>query len=387
MTTFITIISAFLLCFNMVLASSNEEEYPTVLIHWHSVDAHLNHHTSLKFRGPLAPHHVQMLPYVIGLRSVTTLDLIECTLNDDAIRIIGNSPCFLNLKTLDLSHNLLGPTAAVHLMPLLLHPESSLEVLNFGYNKLGLQGASNIAFSLQKNIKIKCLSLAGNNIGTIGFTHMARTLRQNRSLLQLYLGDNPQNGDGSGIRILAEVLSTNHTLERLCLGRCGLGELLAPPDVCSTGHPLRILSHPLGMLINYLSENRGLIKLGLKGNNLSNSSFSVVKEFAGLLARTSGPLSSIDLRENGFSVDSIPKGIPKDRSLLIHDMDPAPSAEMGIKLIATALEQILQEPAVESAPPSKESNEVTAPLKTEEIPQEREAEESTRKRKRPKKYE
>ncbi|KAF9982525.1 hypothetical protein BGZ75_006096 [Mortierella antarctica] len=134
--------------------------------------------------------------------------------------------------------------------PELLKRTRGVEVLDVSDNDLR-QGADFVAQTLRRNMSLKCLVLANNNLDPARLAVLADALKLNIGLQALDLSNNRVGGPVvTGINALTQKLSYNKTLTRLSLSNTGLQ------------------SEGAIALAEFLPETRTLTQLDLTGNEL-----------------------------------------------------------------------------------------------------------------------
>jgi hypothetical protein len=94
------------------------------------------------------------------------------------------------LEILDISWNKLGPMTAAHISRALTTTATVIE-LNLAYNSIKDVGAESIGLMLFKNHKIKKINISNNNITAKGCFILAGALRKNCVLEELVIDGNP----------------------------------------------------------------------------------------------------------------------------------------------------------------------------------------------------
>ncbi|KAF9563878.1 hypothetical protein EC968_004672, partial [Mortierella alpina] len=134
--------------------------------------------------------------------------------------------------------------------PELLKRTRGVEVLDVSDNDLR-QGADFVAQTLRRNMSLKCLVLANNNLDPARLAVLADALKLNIGLQALDLSNNRVGGPVvTGINALTQKLSYNKTLTKLSLSNTGLQ------------------SEGAIALAEFLPETRTLTQLDLTGNEL-----------------------------------------------------------------------------------------------------------------------
>jgi hypothetical protein len=130
----------------------------------------------------------------------------------DVVELCEVLPRFAALRTLDLSHNKIGPEGASALGEA-LKVNAVLTCLRLEYNKIGVDGAIAIAEALKVNAVVTILYLGGNSIRVEGAIAIAEALKVNAVLTKLNLSGNSIGDEGA--RAIAEALKVNAVLTKL----------------------------------------------------------------------------------------------------------------------------------------------------------------------------
>ncbi|KAF9128202.1 hypothetical protein BGW39_005277 [Mortierella sp. 14UC] len=134
--------------------------------------------------------------------------------------------------------------------PELLKRTRGIESLDVSDNDLR-QGADYVAQTLRRNMSLKCLILANNNLDPARLVVLADALKLNIGLEALDLGNNRVCGPvATGMNALTQKLVYNKTLTKLTLSNTGLQ------------------SEGAIALAEFLPETRTLVQLDLTGNDL-----------------------------------------------------------------------------------------------------------------------
>mmetsp|Transcript_15221 Transcript_15221/g.19599 ORF Transcript_15221/g.19599 Transcript_15221/m.19599 type:complete len:295 (-) Transcript_15221:468-1352(-) len=124
------------------------------------------------------------------------------------------------LKILDLSSNDIGDAGADWVGKMLGNHKCALENLVLAYNKIGPNGARDIAKGLKKNITLQSLDLRNRTFGKgaikdTGAKVLAEALKENGILREIFLDSNGIGADGA--RALNEALTSNISLTQISL--------------------------------------------------------------------------------------------------------------------------------------------------------------------------
>lgn len=116
----------------------------------------------------------------------------------------------------------LGDEGCAAVARYLQREDCSVEVLGLFGQRIGDQGAKELADALKVNISIAELNLGGNQIGDEGATALADSLKVNRSIKAIWLEKNLICDDGT--EALATALEVNQSIEVIYLGGNGIGD-------------------------------------------------------------------------------------------------------------------------------------------------------------------
>ena len=203
-------------------------------------------------------HHNHITELVNSLavaKSLETLILENCRLNDNEIELLGNglasSSTVAPIKRLSFRSNRMGNRGAVALQPWFLST-STLEELDMSKNQIGSKGATSTlhAFRDNRNCRLRMLNFAHNEIWDPDDGSFFST---NTTLELLNLEGNFIHDEG--IEAIAKGLFANKSsvLQRLFLGWNGIGD-----DGCM-------------QLARMLERNNSLVILGLGENDITSA--------------------------------------------------------------------------------------------------------------------
>ena len=122
--------------------------------------------------------------------TLTTLDLNRQKIGDEGARELAERlKKSTTLTTLHLYGNQIGAEGAKELAEA-LKMNSTLTTLNLSHNQIGDEGAKELAEALKRNTALATLNLNGNGIGAEGAKELAEALKFNISLTTMDLSDN-----------------------------------------------------------------------------------------------------------------------------------------------------------------------------------------------------
>ena len=152
------------------------------------------------------------------------------------------------------------------------------ELLLFG-EKVGDEGAMEIAKALSSDRSLKLLDLWSNGVGPRGAAALAEALAQNTVLQKLYLNENKLGAEGAAS--MAKAIASNRALTSLWLSRNGIGDAGAEA------------------LAEQLRNNRArrLEALDLWGNGITSRGGMLLAE----ALHSNRMLRTLELRDNGES--------------------------------------------------------------------------------------
>jgi Ran GTPase-activating protein (RanGAP) involved in mRNA processing and transport len=217
-----------------------------------------------------------------------------------------------NLQSLDLSNNSQIGDEGAKAFGELLHLNRSLMRLNLSHSGMGDQGVEAIAQALELNTSLQILNLAGNSgngsfssvidanaaivfnktsgIGNRGAQALARGLERNRGLQLLDLGG--CSIDTEGMLAIAQSLNHHTAIRSLILNSNGINNGVAKiiASLLEANHAVRTLSlqscfigdEGASLIAYALSKNTNLIYLDIRNNSFS---YTGIMAFAGILAK------------------------------------------------------------------------------------------------------
>ena len=273
-------------------------------------------------------------------KSISQLNLNGNCIRDKGVEMIcegvgANS----SLKELKLESNKFGRDGFLKIAEM-LSTNKSLEKLYLGGNKLvELEAARKLSLSLQQNQTLLLLSLHHSNIDDSVCTILSEGISKNETISHFNLSHNNISCEGSkslfvglcsnftvkalflsnnnlalnsnqASQLFGEFLRVNHSIERLDLSSCQLGEegCKAVFKALNKTHSLQTLSlsnnkmgnNPCKQLSNCLSNNNSLTSLHLNSNAISGKGVKQLLE--GLHSNSS--LQILSLSHNSLSQKS-----------------------------------------------------------------------------------
>jgi hypothetical protein len=150
---------------------------------------------------------------------IKALDLIDCNITPRGCLFLSSclgSGSKVNdaLTRLELDYNPLGDEGVVSLCEALRINECNLDVLSLKFCGMGARGACALGeFALGTYVRLKVLSIQGNDIGAHGMIGFADGLGRNASLLELNVRDSGGWGhDAAAVDALSKAIETNASL-------------------------------------------------------------------------------------------------------------------------------------------------------------------------------
>jgi hypothetical protein len=212
-------------------------------------------------------------------------------------------PLLVGLRNLDLSGNRIGPDGAKELA-VFLKQHRTIDFLDLSGNGIGTDGAEALARALGK--ALRTLDLSDSDLGDRGAMALIPALRTSRSLLQLSLRNNGIV-DIAVFNDLADFLSHDPKLEVLDLSENGLGDAGASAISSSLGgnnhlrhlilRKCKVGNAGAKTLAADLSKNYGIWVLNLAGNRDIADAGAVA--FAGMI-KSNKFLRFLDLSYSGM---------------------------------------------------------------------------------------
>ena len=236
--------------------------------------------------------------------SVRLLAISKCMIDSvQMISLLNDHKPWVNLHTLKLCHNNIGPDGAQVLKQVLLHCRS-LRCLDLSHTGIGDSGAVALAEGLQDHTSLLKLRLGNSGITLDGITSLIHVIRCNH-LLNF---DISGCSIGSGVATLVDVMCAD-TLKRLELGKNGLkvdGTASLSVGLKSCRQLVNLgISHnnigPLGMasLAEGLQYCTNLQVLDLSHNKITSGGVGAMVN----VMKRCRYLRKLDLRSNSINVD------------------------------------------------------------------------------------
>ncbi|CAJ0862890.1 1017_t:CDS:2, partial [Entrophospora sp. SA101] len=180
----------------------------------------------------------------VATNSCETLNYQELKLSLPECKLLA---MLLKIKELNIAYNNINGEGAKHLAKA-LKENKSIEKFNLESNDLNVVGGKHIGDMLKNNNTLKYLHLGRNNLQFVGIKHISESLVINKSIVSLSLDSN--NIQPAGVNELAKVLKTNKNLTHLYLPSNNLGDV------------------GLNYICKALLQNSTLIYLDLEFNNI-----------------------------------------------------------------------------------------------------------------------
>jgi Ran GTPase-activating protein (RanGAP) involved in mRNA processing and transport len=202
----------------------------------------------IKMPGGVFSQNIELLIQIFSEKSINkpsvNLKITDLANLSDVVEFFKSNP---KRTSLDLHRNKIGDEGAVQIAAV-LKENTALTSLDLRHNHIESKGAIQIAAALKGNTTLTSLNLKKNGIGEEGAMQITSALKENKTLTSLDLGWNGI-GDKCAIQI-ASALKANTTLTSLDLGGNYIGDA-GILQIAST-----------------LKENTTLTSLGLKYNNI-----------------------------------------------------------------------------------------------------------------------
>ncbi|CAM4892110.1 unnamed protein product [Rotaria socialis] len=257
-----------------------------------------NHHDredlSLKFMA-LTDVDMEIVAYYAILRNatLTTLDISSNKIGADGAKQLANALANnKTLTTLNLLFNEIGEDGAKHLADALAN-NKTLTTLNIAWNKIGNEGAGYLANALDNSKTLTTLDISSNKIGADGAKQLANTLANNKTLTTLNLLFNEIGEDGA--KHLADVLANNKVTLNQSSPIAYIVNILLMQTLTTLNIAWnKIGNEGAGYLANALDNNKTLTTLNLRGNNIGADG---AKQLANALANNK-TLTTLTLDNN-----------------------------------------------------------------------------------------
>ena len=275
------------------------------------------------------------------LRSCKLLYNVSLVGNEYGMSIPSN-----NLRSLDMSDCLNGSESATSLV-CDYKSRVNLHTLNLHFNKIGPYGAQVLSKVLVHCNNLRYLDLAGNDLGDSGCLSLADGLQNHTSLLELKLGLNGITSEG--IAAMIPVIKRNH-VQHLDLSKCGIGTggigsdgITAMVDVtcADTLQRMELGSNSLSLvgamiLSDGLQRCRQLMELDISSNSIGSSGMSYLAE--GL--KCCRQLMELDISNNSIGssgMSYLAEGLKCCRQLMELDISNNSIGSSGMSYLAEGL--------------------------------------------------
>lgn len=174
-------------------------------------------HLNLEMNTITAGGMVPLARFVTLSSHLTHLNLARCDVPDLAVALLASAlQSNPSLKTLDLGWNLIGLPGSQALGQALQTNTRLEELLLYGNQEIGAQGAVALTAGLKANHTLKKLNLAQSDIKDVGASAVAEWLTTNSTLEHLDLGENKI--DEAGAIAVASALKTHRQLKTFHFG-------------------------------------------------------------------------------------------------------------------------------------------------------------------------
>jgi Ran GTPase-activating protein (RanGAP) involved in mRNA processing and transport len=157
--------------------------------------------------------------------SLIELLLEGCNINDNGVKLISNMlKVNTTLTTLHLYNNIIEATGAKYISKM-LKQNTTLTTLDLAFNIIGDNGVMYIckALTLNKYTGLTKLYLHYNKITSQGVAYINELLKQNTTLITLFLSSNQIGKDGIKL-LLGDAIKVNKTLRTFYINYCELNE-------------------------------------------------------------------------------------------------------------------------------------------------------------------
>ncbi|KAJ9472921.1 RAN GTPase-activating protein 1 [Diplonema papillatum] len=126
--------------------------------------------------------------------------------------LVASPPGKTTLKSVNVSHNIVGNTGAKEFAKVLEMSFPTLEKINLSNNEVSDEGADALAKALAKNTTLKHLDLSRNKIGDEGARAFGEAVRANKTLMTLQLQHNAFGDDSK--TLLSDCMRGSETTTR-----------------------------------------------------------------------------------------------------------------------------------------------------------------------------
>jgi hypothetical protein len=159
----------------------------------------------------------------MGCSLITEINLAHNYLNTDVLPYFAllSNPQWIQLQSLNLSYNDLGPESIKILGPIM----STIEVLNLSHTKLNNESMEDFSEMFKnQEMRLKELFIHSNQITTEGFYKLMVCLKTNNKVRKLNISKNNIANDVKMFKMVQNFLNSNKTLEDFDLSYCNIDE-------------------------------------------------------------------------------------------------------------------------------------------------------------------
>ncbi|KAG8560207.1 hypothetical protein GDO81_014846 [Engystomops pustulosus] len=234
----------------------------------------------------LTPLDCTALAFILeSCKDVEELDLGSCKFHEEYLRKFA--PLLHDLKDLRLSSVMMTNDGVQFICPALINPESKIQTLWLGFNKLTDLSCIYLASAIRNNTSLRMLDLSWNDLSGPHFSDLMDVLSSPTCRIEELWLDHAGLIETSAIQ-LASGIRNNRSLRKLNLSRNflngphfqGLMKALSSPtcrieelELCEID-----LTDEYAPLLKTLSKNISLTHLDLSNNKMSDASGRHLKE-------------------------------------------------------------------------------------------------------------
>lgn len=262
---------------------------------------------------------------------------------DGATQLAAALAAGCSLTELNLASADIGDNGAVALA-VALERNTTLTALNLWHNSIGANGGQRLGQALERNASLLSLTLRDNDVGDVGAVALAAALHKTPPLARLDLW---ATGIGSsGARSLANALQGNYALVELSIaGNPSVGpEIAGCVAQNAVLHTLDLAATTMGdegisVLVDAFQTNAGLTSLDLASTGITVLGAENLAE--GILAKPHCHLASLSLLNNDISDDgavSIAAALHDNTSLSFLNLQANRIGNRGAMQLAAMLE-------------------------------------------------